>query len=647
MKKNDYYVGLDIGTDSVGWAVADADYKLIKSNRKDLWGVRQFDEAKTAAERRGFRAGRRRRERRKDRTRLLQELFNQEICRTDPEFFLRIKESKFYEEDKKVDGNNTLFNDANYKDADYHNQYPTIYHLRKALIEENKKFDLRLVYLAIEHIIKKRGHFLFEGQDVQSIQAFEDVFNDMFKTLSEEFGTEFVCSEMQKVGDVLKDKKTTITNKKKMLKNLINSEAKEKKEIISLLVGGVVQLKNIFPNTLDDGEIKSISFSTSTYDEKYGELEQQLGEKMYIIDKLKAVYDWAVLADILKNEKYISYAKVNLYKKHKKDLAILKSIIKKHIPEKYNEIFKDNTKDSNYTAYVGVVNKNKNQNLETKKVCTQEDLCKYLKGLINVIQDDTQDFAYAKVEIENGTFLPKQRVRENGTIPYQVHEEELRVILDNVSSHYDFLREKDEEGYTVKDKILKVFKFRIPYYVGPLNDAHKNEDIKKGNCWIVKKDMSKKIKPWNFEEVVDLKASAENFILRMTNKCTYLVGEDVLPKNSLLYTKYTLLNELNNLKINDEEITVDLKKKIYKDLFLKYKKVTLTKLKNYLTSENIIEKTDKISGIDGDFKGSLAPYIEMQEALGTDFDLNKAENIIKWITLFIVARLSRQKILNL
>ena len=46
--------------------------------------------------------------------------------------------------------------------------------------------------------------------------------------------------------------------------------------------------------------------------------------------------------------------------------------------------------------------------------------------------------------------------------------------------------------------------------------------------------------------MVDLEASAEQFIRRMTNKCTYLPSEDVLPKYSLLYSKYEVLNELNN-----------------------------------------------------------------------------------------------------
>ena len=43
---------------------------------------------------------------------------------------------------------------------------------------------------------------------------------------------------------------------------------------------------------------------------------------------------------------------------------------------------------------------------------------------------------------------------------------------------------------------------------------------------------------WNFEEKIDVKKSAEKFIGRMVRRCTYLSGEQALPKQSLLYEKY-------------------------------------------------------------------------------------------------------------
>ena len=62
-----YYLGLDMGTSSLGWAATNEKYQLLRKKGKDLWGVRLFDEAKTAADRRIHRTGRRRLQREKSR----------------------------------------------------------------------------------------------------------------------------------------------------------------------------------------------------------------------------------------------------------------------------------------------------------------------------------------------------------------------------------------------------------------------------------------------------------------------------------------------------------------------------------------------------------------------------------------------------
>ena len=97
----DYYLGLDLGTGSVGWAVTDVNYEILRAHGKALWGVRLFDSAKTAEERRMFRTGRRRLDRRNWRIELLQGIFAEEINKVDEGFFLRMKESRYVPEDKK------------------------------------------------------------------------------------------------------------------------------------------------------------------------------------------------------------------------------------------------------------------------------------------------------------------------------------------------------------------------------------------------------------------------------------------------------------------------------------------------------------------------------------------------------------------
>lgn len=98
----EYYMGLDMGTGSLGWAITDTDYHILRRHGKALWGVRLFESALTAEERRSFRIARRRLDRRNWRIQILQELFSEEISKVDLGFFQRMKESKYYPEDKKI-----------------------------------------------------------------------------------------------------------------------------------------------------------------------------------------------------------------------------------------------------------------------------------------------------------------------------------------------------------------------------------------------------------------------------------------------------------------------------------------------------------------------------------------------------------------
>lgn len=633
MKKvfGDYYLGLDIGTESIGWAITDLNYNIQKFNGKAMWGIRLFEEATPAAERRLFRSARRRGQRKVQRIKLVQELFAEEICKVDPGFYRRMQDSKFYIEDKSEEQSNTLFNDGKYNDADFHNEFPTIYHLRKALIENNKEYDVRLLYLAVHHIIKHRGHFLFEGQNMESVKSFENIYKDLNQELYDELNISFECNETKEVEEILKDRSLGISKKSEKLNDILNPKDKQEKDIIKLISGGKVKLSSIFADETLNGEGKTdIQFSKASYEEAIPEYNDILQERFYLIEKMKAVYDWGILAEIMDGEKFLSYAKVKVYDKHAKDLAILKRVIKKYHSAEYKNVFCVNGAE-NYCAYIGTYKKNgKKKNTDNK--CNQEELYKYLKKVLSDTKTNDAEYNYLIQEIETNNLLPKQVSKDNGTIPYQLHREELLRILENAAEYLPFLNQKDETQLSVKEKIIKILEFRIPYYVGPLNDAHKGQ--KNGFAWIVKKS-DNRIYPWNFEEVVDVKASAEEFIKRMTNKCTYLIGADVLPKNSLLYSKFMVLNELNNLKINQNDISVELKQNIYNDLFKKYKKVSAKRLREYLRCNNCLSEHDEISGIDGDFKASLTSYIELKEIVGDKVnDTASMEDVIASIVLF-------------
>lgn len=651
----EYYIGLDIGSASVGWAVCDESYNLCKYKKKDMWGIRLFEIAKTADVRRTNRANRRRRERKKQRIDLLQEIFADEMAKVDESFFIRLNESRLQKEDKSVDSIYTLFNDENYKDIDFYKEYPTLYHLRKDLIESNKEFDVRLVYLALHHIIKNRGHFLIEG-NMESVKDFFGIFNELLAYLTDEFNVNVYIEESKKLKfrDILKNKNIAKSTKVKDLTALFEMSEipedkislKEKKsilkEICKLIVGNKGNIAKIFSKDKEELKFSSFSFAEGNYEETIRpKLDEELLDKAYLIDLIKLIYDWKILDDILNDEKYISFSKVKAYENHGKELDDFRYLLLKYCDKSiYNDFFNTaiDDKKPSYSSYIGAVKKN-GKKFKLKQ-CSREDFIKRLKQILDDIKDNikTEDidiFTSLIKKLDDDEIFLLQRNKDNGVIPHQVHEIELNKILENASKYLTFLSAKDEENISNIDKIKSLFKFRIPYFVGPLSDRHRD---KGSNTWMVRKEDGR-IYPWNFEKMVDLEKSNEAFIRRMTNKCTYLVGEDVIAKNSLLYSKFMVLNELNNLKIRGNKISVELKQQIFKDLFENYNKITGRKLLEYLRKDMPeIEKED-LSGFDIDFKTTLSSYLDFKKSVfGNKIEdkniKNIIENIIKWLTIY-------------
>lgn len=615
----EYYLGLDGGTDSVGWAVATPDYTVVKKHGKDLWGVRLFESGNTAAERRMNRSARRRTDRKKWRLKLLQEIFDAEITAVDPSFFHRLNESRYWEDDKTVDGADSLFHDVDFSDRDYHRTYNTIYHLRKYLTHCDSKPDIRLVYLSVAHIIKHRGHFLYEGQPLENTRSFSTVWLQLCDCLEEIFEIVLPVNIENKIRDALLNFNGKKSDLSKALCALLGGDGSKENEgclrlISKLLTGEKVSLAKLFADE-ELEELKSFSFEEKSLDELDSVYEEKLGEeRFFLIRCAYAVYSWALFSRILPEGQTFSSMKVEQYEKHKRELKMLKDIVRKYAPDKYGLVFRAENSKCNYVAYIG--------KSKSEKRCGKDEFYKFLKKELNKVwenKDADSDVSCLYTKLETECLLPLQVSKENSLIPYQVHLQELEGILTNMRRFYPFIDTPDENGFTPYEKITKLLTFRIPYYVGPLNDLHKD----KGFCWIVKRS-DERVLPWNFEKVVDEQACEEEFIGRMTSTCTYLTGEDVLPQNSEIYCRFMCLNELNNLKISGNKISVKLKQKIFNELFLSSAggKITGKKLVDFLNANGIqnsdgekITKND-ISGIDGDFKSSMSPIIKLRNALG-------------------------------
>lgn len=636
--KKEYNIGLDIGTTSVGWAVVETDnQKVMRKGNKALWGVRLFEEATTAESRRMQRSTRRRYDRRRERIKLLQEEFSEEINKVDKNFFQKLKESKYVENDKL---NKKIFLTKEEKKElkDYQNKYKTIYHLRDELINNPEKKDIRLVYLAIHHIIKYRGNFLYQNANfnIDNLDI-KDKLNELFSILSnniqeleipEDYTGIIDFDELE--ADLLKDTKKDV--KALLIDNLTELTNKGfATEFGKLMVGNKGNISKLL--MLETDNKIEISFSGTDYDDKYEEYQDALGENIEILDILKQIYDCIFLKKIFKGNKNtsISSLMVRNFEQHKKDLNFLKELFKDN-RELYNKIFRTKKDLCLYEKYI------------TNKIDCDEfrkEINKLLESLFsseNLKQDLLDEYNLeVKERIENGTFLPRITTTDNGKYPYQLNKSELIKIIENQGKYYPFLLNKLKDNKTYK--IVKLLEFRIPYYVGPLVSEKRSE-----NSWLERKINNVKITPYNFDDVVDKEKTAEKFIKRMISHCTYLLDEYALANNSILYSEFKVMNELKQIRVNDRKLELKFQQQILEDFFKKTSgTITERKFKNYLisTGEYSMEGGNfRITGYSADskFANNMQSYVDFfgENGIfaGTDYDLENAEELIEWITIF-------------
>lgn len=443
MLEKPYYLGLDMGTNSVGWAVTDQQYNLLKAKGKDLWGIREFAEADTSVERRTHRISRRRRQREQARIGLLNDYFHDAIIAIDPSFFQRLENSKYHLEDKdqNVRYKYNIFNDPDYTDADYYTQYPTIYHLRKELLENPKPHDVRLVYLALLNMFKHRGHFLNSGiSDGNNERSLKDAYINFaisVSELTEDYFNQDV--DYSTIEGILSSRDLNRTKKAEELSTVLGIDFKNKKykEYLRAICGLKINAYTLFSDQLPDDTTKiDLCVSDASFDEKSEELVSLIGEDLFqIILNIKEIYDIGSLAGILKGYTYLSQARVAAYDKHKHDLKLLKSSIKKYCTkEEYNNFFNSDA-DGSYASYIGSFNSgNKERRVGSKR--TSEDLYKEIKKLLKGANKSDPAINEIFTSIETESFLPKQLTASNGIIPNQVHSKEMARILTNVIHNY-------------------------------------------------------------------------------------------------------------------------------------------------------------------------------------------------------------------
>ena len=643
-----YNVGLDIGTGSVGWAVTDENGNLCHFKNRPTWGSRIFPSANTAAETRLKRGQRRRYDRRRQRLDLLQSLFDGEMAKVDPEFFIRLRQSKLRVEDRE-EGHREyrypFFNSSDFTERMYYKSYPTIYHLRKHLIESDQQEDLRLIYLAFHNIVKTRGNFLYQdtpslsAKDASMSEAIEELLNALVLWADAAYDFEIDEIDSEKLRKVFEDTSLTRAEKKdEALKVLTLEDKKIAKELINAVLGYKANFNTIFKI-----EAEKSAFSFDNDEQKEAFISSVPDEGMALYEALLKAYSAYILMDIIEdaNGKSVSYSMVAKYNKYGEDLKTLKDLVKEYCPTKYSEFFRGEHYDAPYQKDY---DKSKAKGYTKYNEVRGAKYDDFKKEVENLFKDTAaiSDSRYKEMmtKFVNGKFLRRLKTSDNGSIPFQLHLEEMNAIIDAQEKFYPFLSD-------IRHKLNSLVTFRIPYYVGPLTQKGAALDAsgKPRFAWSKRQEgkEGEKIYPWNWEEIIDKGASARKFIQRMTGTCTYLYGEPVLPKCSLLYEKFCVLNELNGAKWsqdNDKWYRFDAEDRlsIYEELFERYKSVSFKKVEDWLKQRGEAFPHVKGGQGEGKFESKLSSHHFFKELLGTDewSDQTKQmiEELILWNTLF-------------
>lgn len=640
----DYILSFDIGSNSIGWAIIRKDVELyhkripiydyksgdiLSFKDRYFWGSLLFNKVKNknnktpasiAREKRNYR---RRIRRRKWRLKQLRNIFAEEMKYIDDGFFKRLDES-FLQRDNKI---YPIFNNKEVE-KQYHSEYPTIYHLRKALIEKSeKKFDLRLVFLALSHIMKYRGNFLHNDINpgeikIKDLNKFGELYNNFIENFCRSYDLENIIIDSKTLNDSIMNKNELTKKLEEISKQIISKEAKANlKNINNVILGKIGSFK-----LNNDNEIK-ISFTDNDIESKIEELKSvSLFEKIDF-DIIEELYLNRSVVSIFGVEEFgnspISSKMVEKYENLKTSKLLIKKYCSK---DKYKEIFKDGK-------------------IDTKKI--KDILTNNLQKKI-LSNEDAKSLALLIEKINENDDLYKQRSIINGCIPYQLHWLEMKSILDNQKKYYPFLGLKSE-------MLLKLLTAKIPYYVGPLTDDTNSSRF----AWMVKNEDKKdeKIDVDNLEEVINKVKTAERFMEKLIGKDTYLPNEEVLPINSLVYQKFCVLNELAKVRYEDNSgnwcyFDQDYKEKIIKELFYKHKEVKLSALQKFIKN-NDLSKEDNVSvkGINDDkFNSTLSTYIDLKK-MGIEEDyLNEPKNeqlleeLVRILTVFEDADMRKNKI---
>ena len=669
-----YSIGFELSSTAHGFVATDPNGNVLYDGKQPVMGTRVFKEGLHAAEVRMPRSSRRGIQRRRGREHEMERVFAPAISSIDPDFFIRRRMSYKlgkirFESDPIGFSYSRLFH-----------SFPTLAHLDVALMESDSAMDPRLIFEAVANHVVRRGHFLLENQNVSStnsdidtqvanyaevlVSYFEDTLDERIELSLEalDINGNVTARELQKQfasamcvsGDDIQKK-----TEKAQIKAIADLVAGYKADL-TVLVPDAEKLPKV---SISDGDALEEFLADSCPDSLVPVL--MAAQAFYTSWKLQGMLSYAP-------GKSLSHNQVAQHDVYGKQLRMLKDLALKYVAKQDADGNVDEDGFKDYVRFFGGPKREdgyRYDKVQVKKQDSPKNNMGYTAYNLNVLgyeefakrvellfkdTDAVNDSQYKTMmeAFANHAFLRRIHTVDNAAIPYQLHAEVVNRIIDNQGRFYPWLID-------AREHILKVLTSRIPYYVGPLDSTDHGKAGENGTrfAWVKRLAGHEDafVSPWNYEDHIDIDTTAELFIRRMTGECSYLDGEDVLAKNSLLYEKYCFFNELASLSFTEDgdswmPFDAGMRRAIY-DAASDGKTMTVKRIESVLQRDFFIAHphvrgTSNPKAMSSK-RSNYAYFCRLFDvkALSAS-DMSMAEDLVLWNTVFEDRDILRRKILK-
>lgn len=531
-------LGYDLGNQTVASTVINEDFNILKQHNKRLTSVTLFKEAKSAAERRGYRSHRRNLAHKRWLKKQLVRWF---------------KKRSDFDVDKVVDAYKHSWvskDDPDRKQPDIYlyltdkQKYRTVWDAVDALVKndqarlpETKAGKQQLVFEICYNFLGRRGHFLLPQlspeQFITESFSFKDLgqkLMDLVPGLQIDLDTfDQIMSGQDKRADK-RDALASLTGKNKVFK-VVNS----------LILGYQVKKKSLGPLFGLDEAASDLQFTSSKLDEQLNALNQDdrlTDHDLHLIDLLHQIYSLGLLGQLIEPGKTFIESRRDDYDRFGLQLIKVKKMLRSHPDEKMQEAF-----DDYLNAYAG-------------HGLVYSDFNNALKAYAKKVPDDVKsNVGWTDVDddlVDAGQFMLKQRSSFNTAIPQQAIQATIRQIIDSQKEFWPELADAEhvddpwfKRNHEVYD-LERFYDFRVPYFIGPLVE---NADQSPWS-WLVRREDGT-LTVFNFTQKIDFAKSSQKFMDRLIGKDLYLLDQPVMAKSTLTYEKYKVLDELSLLLILD------------------------------------------------------------------------------------------------